>query len=153
MDAFTEILGQLGIDETFYYIFGLIWAFYFIFSLVYLKPFQKLLHERFAKTQGAKKGAQDLIVQSEEKLSQYKARLKEVNEKARVVLRQGEDVARKEETRLLNDAANKSKAALQGTQIELEKQKKEIVDALASDINSIATEIATKAMGRSVNAR
>lgn len=153
MDALKEILGQLGIDQTFFYMFGLIWVFFFFFSLVYLKPFQKLLHERYTKTLGAKKDAQDILVRSEEKFAQYKTQLKNVNDEARSILRSSEDVARKEETKLLNEAANKSKASLQNTQIELEKQKKEIVDALAGDINTIASEIATKAMGRSVGTR
>ncbi len=152
MDAFTQIATQLGIDHTFYFLFVLVAVLYALLTPLYLKPYQRLLHNRKEKTEGARKEAEGLKAQAEETFAQYKARLKEINDKARNTLRDNEETAKKEEAKILGDAANKAKTALQNTQKELEAQRKEILDTLAGEIAGIANDIATKAMGRPISA-
>ena len=153
MEELAQIAAQLGIDHTFYYLFGMIMVLYGLLSVAYLKPHQQLLHDRKQKTDGAKKEADLIKAKAEETFLQYKARLKEVNEKARQTLRENEEVAKKEETKIVSEAANRAKTSLQNTQKELEAQRKVTIDALATEIANIADEIAAKAMGRSVNAK
>lgn len=148
MDALAQIAAQLGIDESFYYLFGMMFVLYLLLRLVYLKPFQHLLHERKVKTEGAKKEAEELKAKAEQTHANYKARLKEVNDRARNALREGEDLAKKEEAKILGEAANKAKAALQNTQKELDAQRKAIIDALTGEISGMADQIAVKVMGR-----
>ena len=153
MDAFTQIATQLGIDHTFYFLFVMVGVLYLLLTPLYLKPYQKLLHDRKEKTEGARKEADSLKAQAEDTHAQYRARLKEVNDKARNTLRESEEVAKKEEAKIIGDAATKAKTALQNTQKELEAQRKATIDALASDIAGIADDIATKAMGRPISAK
>lgn len=153
MEQLAQIAGQLGIDHTFYYLFGMMYVLFLLVSNIYVKPFQRLIILRREKTEGVKKEAQELTAQAEEKFSQYKARLKEINEKARQMLRDGEEVARKEESKILADAGSQAKESLQNTQKDLEAQRKAALDALSGEISGLAGEIATKVMGRPVNAR
>ncbi|MBI3556641.1 MAG: ATP synthase F0 subunit B [Deltaproteobacteria bacterium] len=153
MDAFTQIATQLGIDHTFYILFVMVGVLYLLLTPLYLKPYQRILHDRKEKTEGARKEAEGLKAQAEETFSNYKARLKEVNDKARATLREKEESAKKEEAKILAEAANKAKTALQNTQKELDSQRKVTLDALAGEITGIAEEIATKAMGRPITTR
>lgn len=153
MEALAPILAQLGIDQTFFYLFGLVVVFYAILSVTYLKPFQHVLHDRKEKTAGAKKEAEELKGKAEQAFDQYKNRLKDLNDQARAILRENEDVAKREEARLVGEASIKAKASLQNTQKELDQQRKATIDALASEIAGIAADIASKAMGRPLSSR
>jgi len=153
MEALTQIAAQLGIDQTFYYLFGLMFVLYLLLSTVYLKPFQHLLHDRKVKTDGAKKEAEALKAQAEETFNQYKLRLKEVHEKARNTGREQEELAKREEAKLVGDAATKARETLQNTQKELDTQRKAVIEALSGEINGFAGEIAAKVMGRAVGSR
>src|SRR5581483_9418822 len=118
MEALQQIAAQLGLDKTFYPLFGLMLVLYLLLRTVYFKPFEKLLQERKQRTEGAKKEAQGLIARAEEKLMQYKARLKETNERARKHIGEAEEAAKKEESKVLSEAAKQAKASLQTIQKE-----------------------------------
>ena len=152
MDQLRQIADQLGLDETFYYLFGLMLLLYVLLSATYLKPFQKLLHDRKEKTDGTKKEAQDLTVQADEKFANYKSRLQEANESARKIFRDSEERAKKEEAKILEKASAVAKEALQGAQKELDMQKNSILEGVAGEIADIADEIAAKTLGRPVKA-
>jgi len=151
MEVLQQIAGQLGLDQSFYPLFGLMVVLYFILSNVYLKPFQKVLHERREQTEGAKKEAHELMTRADEKYTTYKSRLKEAHDHARRVLGQTEDQAHKEEARVIGEAASEAKGTLQKIQADLEKDKRTVLEALSKDIPVLAGEIATKVLGRPVN--
>lgn len=148
MEAFTQIAAQLGIDVTFYYLFGLMFVLYLFLSTTYLRPFQHLLTERKVKTEGARKEAEALKSKAEEAFEHYKRRLKETHEKARQISSEHEDIARREESKIISDASAKARETLQSTQKELDSQRKTVLDALASEIKVLSEEIAAKVMGR-----
>lgn len=153
METINQIFAQLGIDSTFFYLFGLMFVLHIVLSTTYLKPFQKLLHDRREKTEGVKRDAQRLVNEAEAKFEQYREKIKGINDKARGALREHEELARKEEIKILSDAATKAKASLQSIQRDLETQRKAAVEALAGDISGIATDIATKVLGRPVSTK
>jgi F0F1-type ATP synthase membrane subunit b/b' len=150
MDTLKQIIAQLGIDDSFFWLFGMMWVLYALLSVTYLKPFQKLLHARKEKTEGTKKEAAELTARAEEKFGQYKERLKEITDEARREYRSREEAAKKEEAKILGDASHKAKTALQGAQRELDSQKKAVLETLSNDISGLATDIATKVLGRPV---
>lgn len=153
MEQLAQIAAQLGIDNSFYYLFGMMYVLFLLLSTIYVKPFQKLIIYRREKTEGVKKEAQELTAQAEDKFSQYKTRLKAVNDKARQSFRDSEEAARKEESKIVAEASSKAKDSLQTTQRELDVQRKAALEALSGEISGIATDIATKVMGRQVSAR
>lgn len=148
MEALAQIAAQLGLDSSFFILFGMMFVLYLLLSAVYLKPFQHLLHDRKLKTEGAKKEAEELKTRAEQQFQSYKTRLKAAHENARSVLNDSEATARKEEGRIIGEAANKAKNSLQEMQKDLAAQRKAIIDTLAGDISGIANDIATKVMGR-----
>lgn len=153
MEALAQIAAQLGMDKSTYYLFGIVAVFYLVLSAVYLKPFQRLFHERKLKTAGVKKEAEQLKTQAEEAMNQYRARLKDISDQSRTILRELEEQARKEESAIVGEASVKAKASIQNTQKELDSQRKATVEALSAEIAGIATDIASKAMGRPISAR
>lgn len=153
MEQLAQIAAQLGVDQTVYYLFGLMFVLYLILGNIYARPYQKLIAMRRQRTEGVKKEALELTGKAEEKFNAYKERLKEVTDKARLAMRENEEFARKEEAKILAEASNKAKGALHQTQKELDAQRKVVLDALAGEITGLASEIATKVMGRPIDAR
>lgn len=150
MDAFINIASQLGIDHTLFYLFALMFPFYLVLRAVYLKPFQKLLHDRKEKTEGMKKEAEALSLKADAVYTDYKLKIKDVHEQARHAYLEAEKYAKNEEAKILAEAAMKSKTTLQAAQKELDAQKKATLDDLAKDVTGLASEIAEKILGRSV---
>lgn len=153
MDALYSIIANLGFDSTFLPLFALMFVLYLFLSNLYLKPYQHLLHHRKEKTEGTKKEAQALAGKAEDKYSLYRSRIKETNDKIQKIFKEAEESAKKEEAKVLADAVGKSKDILQKAQAELESEKKTALETLSKDIPNIASEIATKALGRAVNVR
>ncbi len=150
MEQLQQIAAQLGIDQSFYTVFGAVTVLYFLLSAVYLKPYQRLLERRKDSIEGVKKQAQGLASQAEEKFNQYRERLRLVTDQARSVLRSAEEGARKEESSILSQAGNKAKVSLQNVQAQLDTERKNLVDAVAPEISVLAVEVATKVLGRPV---
>lgn len=153
MEQFQEIAAQLGIDQSFYTIFITIVVLYFLLSAIYLKPYQKLLEHRRKRTEGAKKEAQDLLAKSEKAFSHYKTQLKEANQLAKKYYNEAEEEARKEESKILSKASEKVRSSLKNAQIDLENQKKSVLETLSGEISGFAAEIAAKVLGRSLGNR
>lgn len=153
MDALYSIIANLGFDSTFLPLFALMFVLYLFLSNLYLKPYQHLLHHRKEKTEGTKKEAQALAAKADDKYSLYRSRIKETNDKIQKIFKESEELAKKEESKIMSDALSKSKDILQSAQQQLESEKKSALESLSKEIPMIASEIATKALGRAVNAR
>ncbi|MGE4232149.1 MAG: ATP synthase F0 subunit B [Bacteriovoracia bacterium] len=148
MDQLQEIAGQLGIDSSFYIMFGTIVLLYFLLSFTYLKPYQSLFDKRKDQTEGQKKRAQDLLSVSEKKFEEYRQKLKASTEEARQIYLAAEEAAKKEENRILSEAGEKARKNLKDTQIELEKERASVLQTLSKELSVFAEQIATKVLGR-----
>lgn len=148
MEKILEIATQIGIDETFFYIFGLVALLYFALSYVYLRPFQKLLHERKEKTEGVKKEAAELLTLANEKMEIYNEYLRDTQGRVRMTLAEHEEEARKQEAKALSETSEKVKKRIQQVQADLESQRPQIHGAVSKEIELIAESIATKILGR-----
>lgn len=151
MDQLQQIGAQLGIDQSFYHVFGTVVVLYFVLSLVYLKPFQKLLDKRRGLIHGVKNDAQEMTTRAEAKYNEYKASLKTVTDQARGIMRAAEETAHKEEASLLGAASSKAKVSLQNVQAQLDTERKAVMDTIAGEISALASEVATKVLGRPVS--
>lgn len=148
MEQFQAVAAQLGLDRTIIPIFCMIVALYLILSAVYLKPYQHLLERRKKKTEGARSEAKDLARRAEEKMAQYKASIKLAHDGARKVLSDANDEAKREESKALADASTKAKGILHDATLELEKQKKTVLAEMRGEIPALASQVATKVLGR-----
>lgn len=147
MDALAQIAAQLGLDDTFFFLFGLIIVLYFFLSQAYLKPYQRLLHERKHSIDGVKKEAAAVMARAEDTFASYKERLKSVTHDSHLRIRESEEIARKEESKILGVASANAKAALQNAQHQLEEQHRTAVASLSSEISGLAQQIAEKVLG------
>lgn len=150
MDQLQAVGQQLGIDQTFIPLFGMMIVLYFVLSAVYLKPFQELLLNRKQKTAGAKNDARELSQNADEKMNQYKESLKKINEQARGIFNKIEDEAKKEEGKYLTEASQKARNIVQAANKELDEQKQAVLKDLTKEVPAIANEIATIVLGRKI---
>ena len=81
MELIKSILGQLGVNSTFYYQFALVVLTYFVFSNLVLKPLLKILSLRKEKTKGYKELSENLLKEKENELRILKDSLKIIQEK------------------------------------------------------------------------
>ncbi len=144
----TEIAAQLGIDQSFYVQFILIVVFYLLVSSLYLKPFQRLLALREERTTGALKEAQGLNQRAEELQGQYKARLQDLHQRTRGILKKVEDESKLDASKILDAATQEARGKVQVTLKELELQKASLLSALSADAQQIAQEIVIKVLNR-----
>ena len=144
----SEIASQLGIDQSFYVQFILVVLFYFLISALYLKPFQRLLALREERTTGAVKEAQVLTQKAEELQGQYRARLQDIHQRSKGILKKAEDESKAEAGKILDAATQDARGKVQATLKELEKQKTSLLESLAADSRQIAQEIVSKVLNR-----
>ncbi len=139
----ADIAKQLGLDHTFFYIFGTFAVFYVIISQIYLKPFQKFLLRR-REALGQVKSAQDLFKALDEKMSQIETELQKVRFEA---AKKYEDATReaqaREEAQLsaLRDELKKEYLTLN---TKLEAEKKQIEADLESSVDQLAIDLSQK---------
>ncbi len=149
MAQLLEIAAQFGIDQSYFYLFGVIVVLHFLLSAVYLRPYQKLIHDRKHRTQGARKEADELSKKAEEKFQHYKDRLKQTHERARTLFSHAESTAKREEAKILGAAATKTREIMVEAQKDLEQQRVVLVQALAGEAQGISKSIVEKVLGRS----
>ncbi len=150
MDQLQAVGQQLGVDQTFIPMFGIMIVLYFVLSSVYLKPFQELLMNRKQKTAGAKTEANELSQTADQKMNQYRESIKKINEQAHKSFLVIEEEAKKEEAKYLADASLKARNLIQAANKEIDEQKKAVIKDLTNEIPAIANEIATIVLGRKV---
>lgn len=143
----TQILNQLELNQTFFYIFGIFIAFYFIVSRLYLKPFQELIEKRNQKLK--EEGAQvtDLLRTVEEKLAEYQKILDQTKTEARINFEKAvADIKLKEEAQIAA-VRDTLKADYLAHQQKLNQQKIAIEAELKVQAGSLAEGIALKVLG------
>lgn len=153
MEKIIQVAGQLGLDDSVYYLFVLILVFHFALSITFARPFQKLLHKRKELIFGQKESATDLANKAQEKLDEYKQKLKNIHEASKKEMKELEERARAEEAKILGGTATKAKELIQNSLLTLEEDKKVTKKVLAGEINQLAKDIAAKVLGRPVSQR
>jgi len=140
----VEILQQLGVDQTFFVIFGIFTAVFFILERVYFKPFFKLFELRHKKTVEDRQAATDMLAQAESKLDEYQRKLNDARTQARTEFNQLIDEAKKEEARVLAGAREEAKKIAQEASAEVLQQRDRLKKQLEGEVEQIAKGIADK---------
>jgi len=153
MDALQPIIAQLGLDQSFYYMFVLMVVLHLLLSNLYLKPFQKLLHARKEKIEQSRKEAGSFSGRADEKFAQYKALLKKTNEAVQSILKKSEEETHREESAIISKAAEKGREMMQSAHQQMEMDKAAALTELSKGVPDLAAKIAEKALGRTVGQR
>ncbi|MCM0604789.1 MAG: ATP synthase F0 subunit B [Xanthomonadaceae bacterium] len=144
----SEIATQLGLDQTFYIQFVLIAILYAFLTIVYFKPFQKLLEKRHKKTVSDRVESERVLAELKEKLNEYEAQMTLAQKKARGRMDEILSDAKKKEAEILGAARNEAKNTTQAAITALTQEKEKIRKSLEAEVESIATQAATKLLLR-----
>jgi len=142
------ILQQLGIDDSFYIQFGVIFITFAFLRFTYFSPFLKLIQTRAEKTTQAKKEAERLALQSKQGSEQYRSMLHAEQLSMRQQVSSALAEAKQKEAQLMADAKEQARKITQETFEEIEKQRIEIRRALDVEVESMAHKISETLMGR-----
>ncbi len=144
----SGIIQQLGLDQTFFYQFGLVVITFLLVSQLYFKPFLKLHGARHKRLVEDKEAAESLMTQADAKFEEYKRVLSQERLAARKAF---EDVivdAKKHEHEILSAARAEAKRITQEALDAATKQKEEMQKQLESEVEGIAQKISDKLMVR-----
>lgn len=141
-----KIAAQLGLNATFYYEFIIFALCYLVLSQTALKPFQRLLANRRARTVGLLDEAVKQQRLAEQQLSEYEARLKQVREGLRADFRAAEDLIKKEASKITEAAHSSARDENMRAQAELEAQRGKLVQGVVDQSKALASEIVSKVL-------
>lgn len=144
----SEIVTQLGLDQTFFTQFILIAVLYAFLTTVYFKPFQKLLEKRHKKTVADRIEAERVLSELKEKLNEYEAQMSLAQKKARSRMDEILSEAKKKEAEILSAARNDAKNTTQAALTALTQEKDKIRKSLEAEVESIATQATSKLLLR-----
>ncbi len=124
-------------------------AIYILNKLVF-KPFINLVDRRDMLTRGAIEEAHELEDKVKALIEEYDVKLNEARafavEERNKLIQEGQSVAQE----IIGEARNETGALLDEAKVKLEADTKEIKDKLKNDIDGLATDIASKVMGKEV---
>jgi F-type H+-transporting ATPase subunit b len=144
----STILGQLGIDQTFFIQLAIFAVLFFILSQVYFKPFMRLFEARHQKTTADREAAERMMLEAKAKLEEYQRKLAEERAVARKDYDAIIDQAKKEEAALLAAAREEAKKITHQAAESVAAQREKLRTQLEVDVESIALSISEKLLSR-----
>lgn len=147
MELIQSMAQQLGFDSTFFYAFAAILFFYPVFSAFYIKPFQKLVLERQAKTTGSLRDASSLEARAKGLLADYNEKVKAINKSIGEGRKSLIEAAQKEGSVALAEASQKAHVLIAKAHDELMTEKTRSSNVLLAEVNNLADEIVKKVLG------
>lgn len=143
-----DILQQLGLDKTFFYLFFIFLVFFLILSNVYFKPFLKLFQMRHKHTVQDREAAEKMLAQADAKFADYQKRLHDERLEARADYERLLAEAKKQEAEILADARNEAKKITQETLESMQTQRDQVRKQLEGDVENIANAISDSLLVR-----
>ena len=137
----AAILGQLGIDHTFYIQFGIFFVLFLVIPNLFFKPFQKLIEERHQKTSADADKAGQLVAQANAKMEEYKTRLNEERSRIRAEIEKSIALTKAEESKILGDAREEAKKITQAATDSIQSQAAQLKRSLEADVEGLALQI------------
>lgn len=144
----SGILGQLGLDRTFFYQFATFAVLFVFLGNIYFKSFLKLIESRHKRTIEDREAAEKLMAQAQSKFDEYKRRLAEERTSAKQEFERHLADARKEETAILANARNEAKKITQDAADSVQQQREQIRKQLDADVESLAKSVSEKLLLR-----
>ena len=147
MDVILHQLGQLLLKAVPTFILVVLLQFYL--KRVFFKPLEKVLHQRYEATEGAKKAAEDSLARAAAKAAEYEAAIRaartevyQAQEKLHAELQERESVQ-------IAEARQRAEAAIQTARADLEKDIEAAKTSLRAQSEALANQIADSILSRS----
>jgi F-type H+-transporting ATPase subunit b len=147
MDVILHQLGQLLLKAVPTFLLVVLLQFYL--KRVFFQPLEKVLHQRYEATEGAKKAAEESLARASAKAAEYEAALRA----ARTEVYQSQERLHAElqerETAQIAEARQRAEALIQAARADLERDVAEAKSSLRSDSEALADQIANSILRRS----
>ena len=143
----TQLLEQLELNQTFFYIFGIFIFFYLVVSRLYLKPFQALIEKRNQKLKAEGAQVSDLLKSVEERLNEYQKTLNQTKTEARIQFEKVIAETKANEEAQIAKVRDTIKAEYAAHQQKLNQERSKIESELKAQAGSLAEGIALKVLG------
>jgi F-type H+-transporting ATPase subunit b len=147
MDVILHQLGQLLLKAVPTFILVVLLDFYL--RRMFFKPLEKVLHQRYEATEGARKAAEESLTRAAAKAAEYEAALRA----ARAEVYQSQEQLYKQlqerETAQLAEARKRAEAALKAAKADLAADMEAAKASLQRDSEVLADQIANSILRRS----
>ncbi len=137
-----EILGQLGLDQTYVIQFGIFIAAFFLLTQFYFKPFLKIIEARNKAIHANKADADAAAEKARQMFDEYQTAIRLERQASKKQLEEALAEAKKEEERLLASARAEAREITLSAMQELAKQESQIRASLAKDVEALSAQLA-----------
>lgn len=144
----SEILAQLGLDETFLIQLGVFAIVFLILGNVYFKPFLKLFQIRHERTIKDKEAAEKLTLQAQQKLEDYKNQLSVQKQETMKDFDRVIAEAEAREAEIVAKAWEEAKRITHTTAEKINIERESIRKQIEADIDQLAKQISEKMLSR-----
>ncbi len=142
------ILLQLGLDRSFFALFGVFAVLFVVISNVYFKPFLKLFEYRDRRTVQDREAAEKLMAHADAKFEDYRKRLSEERAAALKSFEMVMSEAKKEEAAIISNARGEAKKITQDAADSVSKQREQLGKQLQADVENLAKSISETLLAR-----
>ena len=125
---------------------------FFCLSYFLFNPVRDMLKKRSEKIQGELQDAKQNQEQAQDLKQEYEVKLKEINKEAESILSAARKKAIDNETRMIAEAKEEAARIIAQAHVEAELEKKKMSDDIKKEMVSVATLMAQKAVGASMDA-
>jgi F-type H+-transporting ATPase subunit b len=147
MDVILQQLGQLLLKAVPTFLLVILLNFYL--KRMFFRPLEKVLHQRYEATEGARKAADESLARAAAKAAEYEASLHAAQSE---VYRQQEQMYKElqdRESALVADARRSADAAIKAARADLAKDVEAAKASLQRDSEALANQIADSVLRRS----
>ena len=124
---------------------------FFCLSYFLFNPAREMLKKRSDKIQGELEDAKLNQEQAIALKQEYEAKLKDINKEAEVILREARKKALDNEAKMIANAKEEAAKIIERAHVEAELEKQKITDDVKKEMISVATLLAEKAVGASMD--
>lgn len=147
MDEILRQLGQLLLKAVPTFILVVLLQFYL--KRVFFKPLEKVLHERYEATEGAKKAAEDSLARAAAKAAEYEAAIRAARTEVYQAQEQIHRELQEREAAQIAEARQRADAAIKAARADLEKDVEAAKASLRAQSEALADQIADSILRRS----
>lgn len=124
---------------------------FFCLSYFLFNPAREMLKKRTDKIQGELQDAKQNQEEAAALKQEYEAKLKDINKEAEVILSEARKKALDNEAKMIADAKEEAARIIERAHVEAELEKQKITDDVKKEMISVATLLAQKAVGASMD--
>jgi F-type H+-transporting ATPase subunit b len=147
MDVILHQLGELLLKAVPTFILVVLLQIYL--KSVFFKPLERVLHQRYEATEGARKAAEESLVRAAAKAAEYEAAMRAARSELYQAQAEIYKQLQEKETAQITEARQRADAALQAARADIAKDVEVAKTSLAAESEALANQIAESILRRS----